>query len=384
MEYEICTDLESLEPILDAWDKLAIGRSIPMSAPAWMLGWWRHMRPDRARLRVVIVRDAGELIGIAPFFVVPPRTRAGRVDYRLLGSGNSEGLTPLAVTGREWDVARLFALALADGDPRPDLITFEATPMGAIWPSLLRERWQGALRPAPLRPTVSTAAVISLRFDSFDAWLASLDKKLRAEAKRRRRRLEEAGGAVRWSTRATLRADLETVLRLHTMRWDGRGESALVPLRDRTIACFEEIGETLLDDGRLRVQLIEVDGEAISAHIIMACGGRILSLNGGWDERYKALSPPMLRVLATVEDGISRGDRELSLGNGTQPYKLRFADAAEPLIWGELLTPGPRLPLTRIRRAPHQAREALRVTAKRTLAPGQADRLRGALRRLRR
>lgn len=373
---ELIDDVSALEPIIPAWEELAAALGLPMSTPSWMLGWWRHLSPPGAQLRVVVVSDAGVVVGVAPFFAVARSRPYARVDYRLLSADDGEGLSPLAAPGREWDVAPLFARTLADALPRPDLVAFEATPMQSLFPMLFRENWPGIRRPSSWRPTVGGATTISLAYDSLDAWLAARDSKLRAEARRRRRRLEEASGSVRWSTFATLREDLETMVRLHKSRWEGRAQSSLSKNAGSLIDHLREIGETGCEDGRLRVQIIEVDGEAISAHVAVAAGGTIVSYNGGWDEHHKALSPPMLRVLATVEDGIARKDRYLSLGHGVQSYKQRFADENHPLAWGELIPPGPRSVLAHAGLARRDLRRSALQSAKRALNDEQVKRLR--------
>ena len=374
---ELIEDVSALEAIRPAWDELASCLGLPMSTCFWMLGWWRHLSPPNAQLRVVVVSDAGEVIGVAPFFAMARSRRYARVDYRLLSADDGEGVSPLAKPGREWDVAPLFAGTLAKAAPRPGLVAFEGIPMQSIFPVLIRESWPGIRRPSPWRPVVGGASTISLAYDSLEAWLAAREPKLRAEARRRRRRFEEAGGIVRWSTAATLREDLDTMVRLHKSRWEGRARSSLARNEGHLVDHLLDIGRTGCGDGRLRVQIIEVEGEPISAHVAVAAGGTIVSYNGGWDERHKALSPPTIRVLATVEDGIARSDRYLSLGHGVQSYKQRFADENHPLAWGELIPPGPRSVLTRAGLARRDLDRSARLTAKRALDDKQVERLRG-------
>jgi CelD/BcsL family acetyltransferase involved in cellulose biosynthesis len=373
---ELIDDVSALQAIAPAWEQLADRLGLPMSTPSWMLGWWRHLSPPHAQLRVVVVTDGSEVIGVAPFFAMPRSRPYARVDYRLLSADDGEGISPLAWPGREWDVAPLFAQTLAKATPRPDLIAFEGIPMRSTFPVLFRETWPGVRRPSRWRPTVGGASTISLAYDSLDAWLAAREPKLRSEARRRRRRLEEANGSVRWSTAATLREDLDTMVRLHKSRWEGRAQSSLTKSAGGLIDLLLEIGETGCEDGRLRVQIIELGEQPISAHVVVAAGGTIVSYNGGWDERHKALSPPMLRVLATVEDGIARNDRYLSLGHGLQSFKQRFADENHPLAWGELIPPGPRSAFTHAGLVRRDLRRSALQTAKRALDDEQVDRLR--------
>ena len=166
------------------------------------------------------------------------------------------------------------------------------------------------------------------------------------------------------------------MVRLHKSRWEGRAQSSLTRNAGGLIDHLLEIGASGCQDGRLRVQIIEVEEQPISAHVAVAAGGAIVSYNGGWDERHKALSPPMLRVLATVEDGIARKDRYLSLGHGVQSYKQRFADENHPLAWGELIPPGPRSVLTHAGLTRRDLRRSALQTAKRALDDEQVERLR--------
>ena len=68
-------DEAALAPHLADWDRLAVARRQPYSAPAWMLAWWRNVAPPGAALSVVVVREGDEAIGVAPFYAT--RTRGG-------------------------------------------------------------------------------------------------------------------------------------------------------------------------------------------------------------------------------------------------------------------------------------------------------------------
>jgi hypothetical protein len=67
---ELIEDLGVVAQIKDEWDDLAVARARPFCSPAWMLAWWRHAAPAGAFLRIAVVREKGELVGIAPFFAL--------------------------------------------------------------------------------------------------------------------------------------------------------------------------------------------------------------------------------------------------------------------------------------------------------------------------
>jgi CelD/BcsL family acetyltransferase involved in cellulose biosynthesis len=380
-EAELVTDVERLAALAPEWDALATASALPQMSPAWVLAWWRHVAPPGAVPRSVVVRDGDAIVGLAPFYVDPDG--GGRLDYRLPGVELAGRLAPLAVAGREWDVAEAVAATLAHADPRPDALRFEGLPLDAHWLTALRQRWPGPVRP-PLRLTqVAGNPLMSLQEGSFDAWLAARSSNFRGQMRRLRRRFAEAGGVSRLATRETLAADAAALTRLHTIRWDARGHSNLVDLGERFTAFVVECGEQLLDEGRFALRVLELDGEPACAQLFVGAGGTVLFVNGGWDERHASLKPSLVCLLDEVEHVFEQGAQRFDLGVGEQSYKLRFADGTAPLAWGVLMAPSARLPLTAARTAPSLARTRLRDSARRMLSEHQLEQLRTAQRRLR-
>lgn len=380
-ETELLTDIGQLEAIQEPWDALAVASRQPMCSPAWMLGWLRHLAPADTAPRVVAVRERGELIGVAPFFV--QERRAGRVDYRLMNFGMPR-VSPLAVEGREWTVAQAAAQELDRARPRPDVVALEHMGLSAQWLVALRDGWPGRARPIARQYSVMRSPVVSLRAASFQEWLTSKNSSFRREIRRRRQRLQELGGATRPTTLETLGADVAAFMRLHAGRWEGRGISGIATHAQEWSELLEEIARVHLRDARWRMWMVEVEGEPIAAQLCAAASGELVLLNGGWDERFARLGPAILAKLAAIEDGFAHGDRRVDMCAGEQDFKLRLADGNDPVTWSILMLPGRRLPLTYARSAPMLARQHAREAAKRALSDEQADRVRALRERLRR
>jgi CelD/BcsL family acetyltransferase involved in cellulose biosynthesis len=374
VEYELLTDLGALERIAAQWDALAVCNKRPTCGPAWMLGWLRHLAPTDTTARVVVARERDRLIGLAPFFV--ERGPRGRIDYRLMGESLPRA-APLALPGREWEVAEGVGRCLhAEANPRPDLVALENGPTRSAWSSALRETWPGGMRPVARQYLIHASPVISLREDSFEAWLSGKSANFRSQMRRIQRGFQDAGGVARVSTMHTLERDLDSFMRLHAGRWQGRGRSSIVARAQEMARVFLEAGQAHVEEHRFRLFVLEVGGEPISAQLFFESGGEVLYFNGGWDERYAKLKPAMLGILYAVEDAFARGDERIDLAPGDQPYKLRFADGNDPVCWTILMVPGRRLALTAARVAPMLASEAARSLAKRSLPAARADRVR--------
>lgn len=377
---ELITDAARLEELRPEWDALAVAASQPTATPAWMLAWWRHCAPPGARLRVVAVRDRGELIGLAPFWIGPGE-RFGGARLRLLAADFSADVAPLAATDRAWEVATAVGATLAAAEPRPSAVELAPTPLASPWSAALRERWPGPARPIAHRAHVEAAAVVALPGSSFDAWLASRSSRSRSNIRRYRRLFEGDGGTMRLATPETVADDLATFARLHAGRWAGLGDSRLVALGDRLVPLLAEIADGLGAGDRFRLWMLELDGEPICADLWVSAGEQVAGINIGWDERFKRYSAPRLAFLRAIEDACERGERRLDLGWGRLDYKRAYATGEVPVVWDVLLPVDRGLPLALAGEAPAIAGRRLRQSARRMLPAEAAQRLRGLVAR---
>lgn len=367
---EVVEDADALEAHRDAWDALAVAASRPFCAPGWLMPWWRHVPGAGARLRVVLVFDGDALIGVAPFYVERAR---GLTQWRPLGAGTCERVEPLARPGREAEVAREISRAIAPA--RPHVVTFEGVPATCPWPALLSEAWPGQGRPWVGRRASSTALTLQLAEQDFDAWFMSRTSHFRQRLRKSRRLLLAQGGEARLATRDTLERDLESFVRLHAARWDGRGGSrALTPPVTKMV---RDAGRELAAGERLRVWSLDIGGETIASSIVLVAGAEVGYWLNGFDADHGAISPSRLSILTVIEDGFQLGARRLDLGEGAFDYKRRFADGEEALHWLWLVPPGKWRPLTRLRLVAPQ----LRRVASERLTPETKARLRRLARR---
>jgi CelD/BcsL family acetyltransferase involved in cellulose biosynthesis len=378
----LITDLSALGTLEAEWDELALASQLPMMAPACVLAWWSHLAPPTAQPRIVTVTEGEHLIGLAPFYI-DPAARRGRLDLRLPGIELAGRLAPLSIEGRESEVASAIARALGASQPRADIVALEGSPKSMAWASELRASWPGHVQPLSSSYSMHSCPIVSLREDSYATWLAGKSSNFRSQMRRLGRQLAAAGGRTRSSTADTLASDVDAFMRLHASRWERRGESHLLAAADAISATLLDMGTRLLESERFRLRVLEIEGEPISAQLFLAGGGRVLYVNGGWDERFARLKPPMVGILGMIEEAFARGERCLDLGVGDQPYKGRFADRDEPVTWTILLLPRARLPLTCARVLPTIGATTLRRTIKRRLPARRLERYRSMRRRLR-
>jgi CelD/BcsL family acetyltransferase involved in cellulose biosynthesis len=367
----VVDDPDALAPYAATWDELAAAAGRPFCTPAWMLAWWREGRSGDARLRVVLALDEhDELVGVGPFFAQVGPLRL--TEYRLLGAGFSHRVGPLALSGREREVAATIAAGLAGATPVPASVVFEGIDAADPWPRLVADAWPG--HRTRLRTDVAMDAPEIALGGDYEAWMARRERKFRKEARRVARRLEEEGVSGRLTSDA---AAVDALLTLHHARWEGRGGSNVGAEARRVIgAAMGEAGS----DGRLAVALLEGPDGPVAAELMVRAGDTVGFWGGGFDPAWAKHAPGTQAVLLALEAAAADGARAADLGGGAHDYKWRLSDGNRPLAWRTLFPLGPRYPLIRLRLAPKHLRYGARRLARRLPARRQ-EQLRRLLRR---
>jgi CelD/BcsL family acetyltransferase involved in cellulose biosynthesis len=323
---ELFDDVTRLEHYRAGWDGLAVEAGRPYCAPGWMLSWWHEVAASDGLLRVTVVRDGADVVGVVPLWA---RVEDGR--HGLLAERTSSPVEPLARPGLERAVADACAELLAAARPKLRELVLQGLPARSPWPGLLLDSApdNGGAAIAPTR--AERVPKVTLSHDSIDAWLATRSRNFRQQVRHSRRRLADAGARFRISTLADLDRDVGSLARLHHARWAQRGGSRA--LDTRVVALLRRAGRELIPLGRFRLWSIDVDGRSISCHLFVAAGAGQAYWLGGFDDAWGARHPSIQVLVAAVAHGIEQGEDWVELGPGRQPYKYRLADSEDGLAW---------------------------------------------------
>ncbi len=348
---DVLTGESELESIVKRWDGLAMARKQPFSAPAWMLAWWRHVQPEGAAIRALAVSDGDELIGLAPLWVYDGSARSAHYDVMAgrLGPGG-----PLAAAGREREVIPLMARALAHSKPKLTQLRFEERDGPQSWAVALAESWPR------LRPRLNAAEpipqpIVTLGEGGYEGFLAEKSRSFRRETKRRRSRIEGAGGRFVLAGPAEAERAVDAFLDLHAARWSERGGSTIMVPGIREMLL--EAAVALVPADRMRIFLLEVEDRPVAAQLMLTAPGEAWFWQGGFDARWKDLSPLAQTILHAIADAGARGERRIDLGSGGQEYKLRIANGGERASVVKLAPRGLPSPRTRLRRLAERMHE---------------------------
>jgi CelD/BcsL family acetyltransferase involved in cellulose biosynthesis len=315
------SDLGRLESFVAGWDALAVVCHRPRSAPALVLGWYRHSLAPGALMRVVVVTDGDVVVGVAPFYVA----RSGFGFYRYeLAAPVLHGVEPLCSPGRHEEVGEEMAIALAACHPAPDVVSLDWLPAGSPLPRALSAGWRRP-RPAVVEGHSFPAPRVLITGRDFESWLAERSKTFRKSFRSDLRKLVAEGFEFRVSTDAAdIAKRLPDLQALYERRRAARGGSG--PHFDGAfMAMLSEAADRSAPD-RMILSTMERPGEVIAADLLLSAGGETSAWFGGFDEGWAHESPGRANVVLSIQDAIRRGDDIFDLGPGAEPYKYGFTD----------------------------------------------------------
>ena len=303
--------LASLDEARDEWDALAHAAGNPFGTHAFAAAWWRVYGGRRElALRRVLAPD-GRTAAVLPLYRAD---RGAARMLRFLGHGAADEAGPLcAPADRPLAAAALRAEARALG------------PRGL----LLAERLAGdsglatALGGDLLR--TESSPVLAIGGQSWEDWLAGKSSNFRGQVRRMERRLARDHDLRFRLTEdaATLPADLDTLFRLHDLRWAEEGGTAAFD-EDRR-AFHRDFAARALERGWLRLWTADVDGEPAAAWYGLRHAGRDWYYQAGRDPRWDGYKIGFVLLVHTIRDAFESGAASYHFGLGDEEYKGRFA-----------------------------------------------------------
>ncbi len=343
---EVLTTVGALEALRPEWEALLekSATNEPTLSPAWALAWWDVFGASEERaLRVVIFRQAGKLVGIAPFLTRPARSAVWLPVRRLelLPSGEdqadeicSDFIGILAQRGAERLVAEAVADVLQDRRLGPwDELLMPAMNGDSVMPLFLGEvlRAHGfetrveIVDGAPYVPLPAT----------WDAYLEALPSSSRYLLRRSLRDFEAwakgPGTLRRASTPEELERGKRLLQELHGERWAADGESGVFA-SERFRGFHDRLMNTLLPQGKLDLSWLEVDGQAVAASYNIVWNGNVYFYQGGRKPDLPAkIRPGLVMHALAIKGAIAAGRREYHFLAGLSRYKMQLALAVRPL-----------------------------------------------------
>jgi CelD/BcsL family acetyltransferase involved in cellulose biosynthesis len=276
----------------------------------WQHAWWADL--GRGQLDIVTFRDAGRLVGLAPTY----HENVGGFPAVRFGGGLevSDYLGMLVEPGYESAVGRAFlehclewpGLVLDFHFLRADGVTVRALTAAA---RDLDRRY--------IEEDEEVSPYIELPGD-WETYLATLNKKNRHELRRKRRRLEDAGGwTIAETSLETLATDLETFFDLHARSSRAKHDFLTEDIK----VFFRHICRHLQEARLLSLRTLVHNDRPLAAVLGFVHRGKLLLYNSGYDPAENAVSPGFVLMTEEVRLAIADGLSEVDFLRGDEKYK---------------------------------------------------------------
>ncbi len=302
----------------------------------WLSVYWRHYGRNQ-KLRVLLVYEGTDPIGIVPLVVRTETTRVGRVRfltypldywgsfYGPIGPLPEEtleaGLSHIRRTRRDWDALEL--RWVGGGGQQCS-------------------RTETAMRSCGLQAyqtTVDHTAIINLA-GTWEEYLASHTSKWRNNYRRWNRRLQEHGEVayLRYRPRGEARDngeprwDLwETCLDIARASWQGSSEDGTTLSHASVEPFLRDAHAAAANAGALDLNLLLLDQQPVAYAYNYHYAGHVYGLRMGYDPALAPDGAGNALYGWIIEDSFLRGDRIYDLGPGSLDCKKHFRTSILPI-----------------------------------------------------
>jgi CelD/BcsL family acetyltransferase involved in cellulose biosynthesis len=185
-----------------------------------------------------------------------------------------------------------------------------------------------------LREQEDVCPVVTVRGDTWDEYLATLDKTARHEIRRKIRRAAAVGSL---SIEVSVPTDeaIEDFVRLHDLRF---GELGLFPANEggsrsrRFISRLAELERNEPDGGVMHVARVSCGKRLVFVMVAFDDGSASYLYNAGIDPEAKHASPGVTGVALYFQDRIEAGRRRFDFLRGQERYKYEWGAVDEPIF----------------------------------------------------
>jgi CelD/BcsL family acetyltransferase involved in cellulose biosynthesis len=329
----VLSDASELVALGPEWNRFveSVGVEHPFLSHEWVRTWWDAFGRNR-RLHVVLVRDGGVLVGLAPLMVSMDRMYGfsmRRIEFLandhvprfdLVVAGGREDVyrviwDHIAGLGAGWDVVQLAELDAQSSTLHEltRLVSADGCRVG-LWPS-----------------QVSLYVPVVGRWEDY---LRTLRPKHRANLRNRLRRLERIG-PVRLEVvtgGAQLTSALDDGLRLEAATWKRSAGTAIV-CRGDTEDFYRRLAERASRKDWLRLHFLGVGGRRVAFAYCLERQGRLYVLKLGYDPEYAAYSPQNVLCFLVLRELFRSGALEYDFLGASDEWKRRWARHRRSHAW---------------------------------------------------
>jgi CelD/BcsL family acetyltransferase involved in cellulose biosynthesis len=302
----------------------------------WLEVYWQHYGAGQ-RLRVLLVSEGAELIGIVPLTIRTEWTRVGRIRFITYpldywGSfygpiGQQPALTlyaamrHLKATSRDWDAVELRWVGGTEGSLS----------------DTVRAMREVGMRP---RPSVREETAVVELTAGWEWYFSSRPGKWRNNYRRSERVVSEAGEVEyeRYRPRGESHEDCDprwdlynACLVVASASWQGSSNTGTTLTHDSVTSFLRDAHVAAVRRGAADVNLLRVDGVPVAFAYNYCYQGNVYGLRAGFNAQTAPPGAGNLLLTWALRDSFERGDRIYDLGTGYLDEKRHIRTNLMPI-----------------------------------------------------
>jgi CelD/BcsL family acetyltransferase involved in cellulose biosynthesis/ribosomal protein S18 acetylase RimI-like enzyme len=329
LSIEEVNDVEGFRSLKETWDTLlqqSDDNNVFLTWE-WLFMWWQHYGQDK-RLRIFLIKDQEEIIGIAPF--VQRQYRKGFFHINLLENICAEECDYSGVIlTKQIDTSMAILLDYIDKIAREDktVVRIWHVPEKSSFLKALKKEHPSYAETLTLDDQISSHCLYIDLPATWEIFYQSLGKKTRKNLRRFTNLLKKDAKVEfrKFTGDSDLRNNLETLFHLHQKRWQERniGSKFLEP---KAREFYVNVSEAFLEKDWLDLSFLDVEGKTVSIEWGFNYNGCYWNMTGSFDPDYSRYSVGNIHAMYLIKAAIDSGQRKYDMLKGTESYKSHFTE----------------------------------------------------------
>jgi CelD/BcsL family acetyltransferase involved in cellulose biosynthesis len=323
---EEVNDVEKFRALKETWNELLQKGSDNnvFLTWEWLFIWWQHYGGEN-KLRIIVIKEAGKIIGIAP--LMQRKYREGFLSVEVLENLCAEecDYSGIILAEKSHEVLTLLIEYLAKVMKDEKLVVrMYHIPENSVFLTLLREQYPLFLKSLYLDETPSSyCSYISLPA-TWDEYFSTLSPTGRRNIRRAARHLQKDHVVTytKYSNGEELQERLDLLFKFHLKRWK---DSKFNQSESRNF--YLDVSKAFILNNWLEFSFLNIDGKPASLIWAFIYDNTFWGVTNVFDLNYSNYSLGQLHLMNSVENTIQYGLKKYDFLKGDEAYKYHWTDS---------------------------------------------------------
>lgn len=322
LEIEKIQSIDILKGLQEGWNVL-LGQNQTQTAELtyeWQVSYWNYFHEDSEPF-VLVVKEAGSIIGIAPFRLTHKRRLGVRIRYLEFMAARESNYQDFILGHRSEEALECIVNYLRNHSHEWDVLSFWHLPESSTTGHFVLDRFHHGFIPR----IASVEKCIFTKIDKTWEEYASASKSARSKVAYRLRKLQKHGAvnAYHCVDEGQFRKNLSIFFDLHRQRWN-KTDTPSQFNDDRYCEFYLDAGLQLLAKRQIDLFVLEVGGRPVAMLLAFLFNRVYLQQLTAFEESYSQASPSLVMHELFVQE-LFEGEIELFDFGHYYPYKEMWA-----------------------------------------------------------